>query len=119
MSLTRKNNLNRSIGVIKQPYKPLRVFKQESAPFIVYKSPGKTNSQRLNIKDLLSPVQFRMVSTPAFYLGLKPVTCKSNQLAFASLMCSPEFLIRDLVDAVPNRVIGGFICPIRSKIHSI
>ena len=87
-----------------------------SASFL--SSSGKTNSSR-RYADLLSPVQFRMVSTSAFHLGLKPVTYKSNQLAFAPLMCPPEFLIRNLVDAIPNRLIDSLIGPIRPKIPFI
>ena len=86
---------------------------------ITGESSGKTDRQRLRVQNLFGVVEFGVVSASALHLGLESIAGKDDQLLFASLMYTPEFLVGNLVDRIPDRLVRGALGIRRAEISFV
>src|SRR5687767_2524889 len=115
VGFTCEHQLNRAPFVLQEPFQTVEILKEERCPLVRGESPRKADRQGFGIEERASAQHLRGLKISLHPSGARALTNKSHELPLHRLANGPQFMVRDIEDALPHCRIVAMIRPGRVK----
>ena len=119
MGLAGVDDLHRTVLVAHNTGQPVHVMKQEPGALVGGKAARKADRQGIGVQDFFGQCDLGGPAAALLQLGAQAAPGKGHQPLPATFVGSPQFLIGDAGDALPNGEFGRPLYPPRAQVAVI
>src|SRR5687767_7144868 len=102
VGFTCEHQLNRAPFVLQEPFQTVEILKEERCPLVRGESPRKADRQGFGIEERASAQHLRRLKISLHPSGARALTDKTHQLPLHRLANGPQFMVRNIEDALPH-----------------